>query len=55
VASFRRPLEDPEIRWKLRYPELLDYHSYLNIKGFLEWLMGLEPTTTGITIRKFAH
>ena len=39
------------MRWKFHYPKNLDSRNYLNLNESLGWLMGLEPTTTGITIR----
>jgi hypothetical protein len=38
------------MRWKFHYPKYSDSFNYLNLNKFLGWLMGLEPTTTGITI-----
>jgi hypothetical protein len=37
-------------RWKFHDPKNSDSSNSLNLEEFLGWLMGLEPTTTGITI-----
>ena len=44
-------LENSLIRWKLLYPKNLDSRNSLNPNVFLGWLMGLEPTATGITMQ----
>jgi hypothetical protein len=50
VASSFGSLENSEMRWKFHYPKYSDSFNCLNLNKFLGWLMGLEPTTTGITI-----
>src|SRR4051794_19641860 len=50
-GGFRFPtLENSNFRWKFHYMKFIKSHKYMILMKFLGWLMGLEPTTTGITI-----
>jgi ribosomal protein L21E len=46
-----RLLEDFRMRWNFHIVKPPAFAKYMFHNEFLGWLMGLEPTTTGITIR----